>query len=82
MRHFADAARIPASPPWQIAVETEGHTVAEWRRLEPTSLLATDMRASIEKQIHTVAGAVKRRRFWGKIIRPLTTADANHPGYR
>jgi serine/threonine-protein kinase HipA len=59
MRHFADAARIPASPLWQIAVETAGRTVAEWKKLEHTNLLATDMRASIEKQIHTVAAAVK-----------------------
>jgi serine/threonine-protein kinase HipA len=59
MRHFADAARIPASPLWQIAVETAGRTVAEWKKLEHTDLLAKDMRASIEKQIHTVAGAVK-----------------------
>jgi serine/threonine-protein kinase HipA len=59
MRHFADAARIPASPLWQIAVETAGRTVAAWKELEHTDLLTTDMRASIEKQIHTVAAAVK-----------------------
>jgi len=59
MRHFADAARIPASPLWQIAVETAGRTVAEWKKLDHTDLLSKDMRASIEKQIHTVAATVK-----------------------
>jgi serine/threonine-protein kinase HipA len=59
MRHFADAARIPASPLWQIAVETAGRTVAEWKKLEHADLLSKDMRASIEKQIHAVAATVK-----------------------
>jgi serine/threonine-protein kinase HipA len=58
MRHFADAARIPASPLWQIAVETAGRTVAEWKKLDHTDLLPKNMRASIEKQIHTVAATV------------------------
>jgi HipA-like protein len=31
MRHFADAARILASPLWQIAVETAARTIAEWK---------------------------------------------------
>src|SRR3984893_689503 len=51
MRHFADAARIPASPLWQIAVETAARTIAEWKAIEQKDLLAKDMRASIEKQI-------------------------------
>jgi serine/threonine-protein kinase HipA len=59
MRHFADAARIPASPLWQIAVETAARTIAEWRALEQKDLLPKEMRASIEKQIHTVAATVK-----------------------
>ena len=59
MRHFADAARIPASPLWQIAVEIAGSTVAEWKKLDHTDLLPKEMRASIEKQIHRVAATVK-----------------------
>jgi serine/threonine-protein kinase HipA len=59
MRHFADAARIPASPLWQIAVETAARTIAEWKALEQKDLLAKDTRASIEKQIHAVAATVK-----------------------
>ena len=58
MRRFADAARIPTSPLWQIAAETAERTVAEWETLEQKDLLPKDMSASIEKQIHTVAATV------------------------
>jgi serine/threonine-protein kinase HipA len=59
MRHFADAARIPTSPLWQLAVETAARTAAEWKTLEQKDLLPKDMRALIEKQIDTVAATVK-----------------------
>ncbi len=59
MRSFADTARIPASPLWQIAVETAARTVAEWKTLEHTDLLPKEMRASIEKQILAVAATTK-----------------------
>ena len=59
MRHFADQARIPASPLWQIAVETAGRTVAEWKKLDHRDLLPKNIRASIEKQIYKVAATVK-----------------------
>ena len=39
MRRFADTARMPASPLWQIAVETAEKTVAEWKDLEQADLL-------------------------------------------
>jgi len=59
MRHFADAARIPASPLWQIGVETAERTVRAWKALEQTDLLPKDMRTSIEKQIFAVASTTK-----------------------
>jgi serine/threonine-protein kinase HipA len=59
MRRFADTARIPASPLWQIAVETAERTVAAWKKLEQADLLPKDMRASIGKQILGVAATVK-----------------------
>src|SRR5713226_2645371 len=59
MRSFADTARIPASPLWQIAVETAERTVANWKTLEPADLLPKEMRASIEKQILAVAATTK-----------------------
>ncbi|MGA2095255.1 MAG: HipA domain-containing protein [Candidatus Acidiferrum sp.] len=59
MRRFADTARIPASPLWQIAVETAERTVAAWKTLEQADVLPKDLRASIEKQILAVAATVK-----------------------
>ena len=59
MRRFADAARIPASPLWQIAVETAERTAESWKTLEQADLLPKEMRASIEKQILAVAATVK-----------------------
>src|SRR5205807_418045 len=58
-RSYANTARIPASPLWQIAVETAERTVASWRTLEQADLLPKEMRASIEKQILTVAATTK-----------------------
>ena len=58
MRRFADTARIPTSPLWQIAAETADRTVAEWKTLEQKDLLPKDMSVSIETQIHTVAATV------------------------
>jgi len=59
MRRFADAARIPLSPLWPLAVETAEKTVAAWRTLEEANLLPNDMRASIEKQILRVAATIR-----------------------
>jgi len=59
MRNFADTARIPASPLWQIAVETAERTVAAWKTLEQADLLPKEMRASIEKQILAVAATLR-----------------------
>jgi serine/threonine-protein kinase HipA len=59
LRRFADTARIPASPLWQITVETAERTVAAWKTLEQRDLLPKDMRASIEKQILRVATTIK-----------------------
>ena len=59
MRRFADTARIPASPLWQIAVETAERTTAAWKTLEQADILPKDLRTSIEKQILAVATMVK-----------------------
>lgn len=59
MRSFADTARIPASPLWQIAVETAERTAAAWKTLEHADLLPKDLRAAIEKQILGVAATLK-----------------------
>ena len=58
MRRFADTARIPASPLWQIAVETVHRTAEAWKKLEHADLLPKNLRASIDKQIFRVAATV------------------------
>jgi serine/threonine-protein kinase HipA len=59
MRRFADTARIPASPLWQIAVDTAERTAESWKTLERADLLPKDLRAAIEKQILGVAATLK-----------------------
>ena len=59
MRRFADAARIPASPLWQIAVETTERAAAAWNALEPADLLPKKLRESIGKQILAVAATIQ-----------------------
>ena len=59
MRRFADTARIPASPLWQLAVETAERTAEAWKTLEQAHSLPKDLRESIGKQILGVAGTVK-----------------------
>jgi serine/threonine-protein kinase HipA len=58
MRRFADAARIPASPLWKIAVETAERAAAAWKGLEQADLLPKDLHASINKQILAVVATV------------------------
>jgi hypothetical protein len=58
MRRFADGARIPVSPLWQIVVETAGRTAAAWKGLEQADSLPKNLRNAIEKQIHKVAATV------------------------
>jgi serine/threonine-protein kinase HipA len=62
VRRFADTARLPASPLWQIAAETADRTVAAWETLELTSLLPHDMRTAIGNQILSVATNIRRNR--------------------
>ena len=59
MRRFADAARIPASPLWQIAVETTERVAAAWNALEQADLLPKKLRESIGKQILAVAATIQ-----------------------
>jgi serine/threonine-protein kinase HipA len=62
MRRFADAARIPASPLWKIAVETAERTAESWKTLEHADVLPKDLKDSIEKQILSVAATVRADR--------------------
>ena len=62
VRRFADTARMPASPLWQIVTETADRTVAAWETLELTSLLPHEMRTAIGNQILSVATNIRRNR--------------------
>jgi len=59
MRSFADTARIPASPLWQIAVEIAERTAAAWKTLEQADTLPKDLKEAIGKQILGVAVTLK-----------------------
>jgi serine/threonine-protein kinase HipA len=59
MRGFADTARIPASPLWQIAVELAERTVAAWKTLQQADTLPKDLKDAIGKQILGVATTLK-----------------------
>ena len=63
LRRFADTARLPASPLWQIAVETAERTVEAWKTLEQKEMLSKDIRNTIDKQILTVAATVRDERI-------------------
>lgn len=55
VRRFADTARLPASPLWEIAAETAQRTVEAWRQLAERDCLPPDLRAAIERQIEAAA---------------------------
>ncbi len=62
VRRFADTARLPISPLWQIVTETAERTVAAWRTFELASLLPHDLRTAIGDQILAVAANIRRNR--------------------
>ena len=62
VRRFADTARMPASPLWQIVTETAERKVAAWQTLELRPLLPHDMRTAIGNQILAVATNIRRNR--------------------
>ncbi|SRR6266566_1580482 len=61
IRRFADAARIPVSPLWNVVTETTERTAENWKALEQRDALPKEMRQAIEKQILGLAAAVKKQ---------------------
>src|ERR1700730_399477 len=59
IRRFADTARSPVSPLWEIVTETAERTVENWKTLEQRGALQREIRAAIEKHILRVAAATK-----------------------
>ena len=62
VRRFADTARLPTSPLWQIVTETAERTVAAWQALELKALLPHEMRTAIGNQILAVATNIRGKR--------------------
>ncbi|MFI4988331.1 MAG: type II toxin-antitoxin system HipA family toxin [Alphaproteobacteria bacterium] len=58
VRRFADAARLPASPLWQIVSETAERTLEAWKALAERPLLPAAMEKAITRQIEAVAATV------------------------
>ncbi|MGB7718397.1 MAG: HipA domain-containing protein [Bryobacteraceae bacterium] len=52
VRRFADRARLPASPVWEIVREMVERTAAAWKALDQKDILPSKMRKAIDKQIH------------------------------
>jgi serine/threonine-protein kinase HipA len=60
VRHFADTARLPASPLWPIVTETAERTVGAWETLDEKNLMPEDMRQATGEQIMTVAKSIRQ----------------------
>jgi serine/threonine-protein kinase HipA len=60
MRRFADTARIPASPLWQIVMETVGRAAAAWDELPEADVLPKALRTDIGQHIHAVERAIRK----------------------
>ncbi len=55
VRRFADKARLPGSPVWQIVQETRERTIEAWKTLPEKDLIPAATRTIIDKQIETTA---------------------------
>lgn len=60
VRRFADAARLPVSPLWEVVQETVARTVAAWRRLDVRDLLPAELKPQIDRQIEAAARGTER----------------------
>lgn len=55
VRRFADTARLPTSPLWEIVRDTVARTVEAWKALEARDLLPAEIGAQVNLQIETAA---------------------------
>lgn len=55
VRRFADTARLPVRPLWEIVVDTIERTLEGWRGLDARDVLPSTLRGPIEAQIEAVA---------------------------
>ncbi len=59
VRRFADTARLPVSPVWEVVRETMERTAAAWETLDQKSILPSKMRKAVDKQIRAVLAKTK-----------------------
>jgi len=55
IRRFADTARLPVSPVWEIVPEIVARTVDAWRTLDARDVLPGELRNRIDRQIEAAA---------------------------
>jgi serine/threonine-protein kinase HipA len=60
VRRFADRARLPASPVWEIVREMVERTAAAWKTLDQKDILPSKMRKAIDRQIHAAIAKTDR----------------------
>ena len=58
VRRFADTARLPVKPVWDVVRETVDRTVEAWKTLGVKDVLSPDIRKRIDAQIEKVAGTL------------------------
>lgn len=60
VRRFADTARLPTSPVWELVRETVDRTARAWSGLEARELLPQDLGARIDDQIESAVRKTDR----------------------
>ena len=55
VRRFADTARLPVNPIWEIVTQTVERTKTSWASLEHRDILPASIRKAVEEQIQNVS---------------------------
>jgi serine/threonine-protein kinase HipA len=58
VRRFADTARLPMKPVWEIVKETVERTAEAWKTLSHKDLLPAEMQKIVDRQIQKIVGAM------------------------
>ena len=58
VRRFADTARLPMKPVWEIVKETVERTAQAWKTLSHKDLLPAEMQKLVDQQIQKIVGAM------------------------
>jgi serine/threonine-protein kinase HipA len=60
VRRFADTARMPVSPVWEIVRDAVARTAEAWSRLDARDALPDELKRQIDHQIETAARSTER----------------------